>query len=149
MRRFALAACLATLPAVSFALSPLVEIAALIQDRDWQLLAIDGTVVDAGFTASLRIAADGAISGMAPCNSYGAQNTGSLPDFAPGPIRATRRACDRLADEQVYFDTLSIMQSAAIDGLDTLILTGPDGHSMEFVQDRQNSQTICKTCKAD
>ena len=135
MRRLALAACLATLPTIGFALSPLVEIAALIQDRDWQLLAIDGAVVDQGFTASLRVDAEGAISGMAPCNSYGAQNTGDLPDFKPGPIRATRRACDRLADEQVFFDTLSIMEGAAIDGIDTLILTGPDGRSMEFVQD--------------
>jgi heat shock protein HslJ len=146
MRRLALAACLATLPTIGFALSPLVEIAALIQDRDWQLLAIDGAVVDQGFTASLRIGADGVISGMAPCNSYGAKNTASLPEFKPGPIRATRRACDRLADEQVFFDTLSIMEGAAIDGIDTLILTGPDGRSMEFVQDRQ---TACKTCTAD
>ena len=146
MRRFALVTCLATLPTIGFALSPLVDIAALIQDRDWQLLAIDGTVVDQGFTASLRIDTEGAITGKAPCNSYGAHNTGHLPDFKPGPIRATRRACDRLPDEQVFFDTLSIMESAAIDGIETLILTGSDGRSMEFVQDRQS---VCKTCTAD
>lgn len=147
MRRLALAACLLAPPLASLALSPPVDIAPLIQDRDWQLLAIDGAVV--GFSASLRLGSDGAIAGMAPCNSYGAQNTGLLPEFAPGPIRATRRACDQLAQEQVFFDTLSTMQGAAIDGIDTLILTGPDGHSMEFVPNRPDSLSICKTCGAD
>ena len=51
-----------------------------------------------------------------------------------------------MTDEQVFFDTLSIMESAAIDGIETLILTGSDGRSMEFVQDRQS---VCKTCTAD
>ena len=36
MRRFALVTCLATLPTIGFALSPLVDIAALIQDREAQ-----------------------------------------------------------------------------------------------------------------
>ena len=35
--------------------------------RDWQLLAVDGVMVD--FAATLKLEADGAVSGKAPCNS--------------------------------------------------------------------------------
>ncbi|HMS94327.1 MAG TPA: META domain-containing protein, partial [Tabrizicola sp.] len=69
-----------------------------------------------------------------------------LPELTLGRVRATRMACDKLADEQAFFDTLALMQQAAMDGEWNLILTGPDGRNMEFLMARMNSLTICKTC---
>jgi heat shock protein HslJ len=132
--------------AFGLAMTPLASLAEPIQDVDWQLLAIDGLPVDMSATASLRIDATGQISGQAPCNSYGAQNTAELPAFRLGPIRATRMACDKLAEEQVFFDTLALMDSIKMDGDRNLILTGEGGRSLEFVLDRTDGLTTCKTC---
>lgn len=148
MRRLALVACLATLPAASLALTPLVDIAPLIQDRDWQLLAVDGQPLAPGVVASLLIASDGQVSGQAPCNSFSTQNRAVLPEIALGPIMATKMACDQLAAEVDFFDALGRMQVASLDGKDNLILTGADGRSMEFVLDRTNAAITCKTCVA-
>lgn len=113
---------------------------------DWQLLAMDGVVVDSSVTATLRIETDGSVTGKAPCNDYGGKISSVLPEFTLGPVRATRMACDKLAEERAFFDTLALMQRAAMDGERNLIMTGPDGRSMEFVLDRMNSLTTCKTC---
>lgn len=145
MRPLVLALCLAILPSVSPAVTPLDDVAPPIHDRDWQLLAIDGILIDPKASASLRIAADGTVSGKAPCNSYGLKLGAALPEFRPGPIRATRMACDRLAEEQAYFDALSIMETAALQGFETLIMTGPEGRSLEFVAAGAAS-TVCQTC---
>jgi heat shock protein HslJ len=108
---------------------------------DWQLLAIDGALTDTRTT--LRIEDDGTLAGAAPCNRWSAMNTATLPSLKLGPIRATRMACDRLAEEQAFFDALSVMTSLTADGDRNLILTGPDGRSMEFGLDG----AACKTCK--
>lgn len=142
MRRLALAFGLAQ----SLAMTPLASLADSIDAFDWQLLAIDGLRVDASVTASLRIDAEGQVTGKAPCNSYGARNAAALPAFRLGGIRATRMACDKLAEEQVFFDALALMENMELDGDSNLILTGPDGRSMEFVVDRADSLTTCKTC---
>ncbi|CAN1575165.1 HslJ Heat shock protein [Paracoccaceae bacterium] len=138
MRRFVFA--------FALAMSPVASPAEPIQDFEWRLLAIDGLLVDASVTTSLRIDAAGQVTGQASCNSYGAQNGAELPAFSLGPIRATRMACDKLTEEQVYFDALALMETMALDGDRTLILTGPQGRSMEFVLDRLDSLTTCKTC---
>lgn len=140
MRRLTLAVCLAQ----SFAMTPMASHADTIQDLDWQLLAIDGQLVDPAIRTSLRIDAEGKIFGRAPCNSYGAQNSETLPAFKLGPIRATRALCGNMAEERVFLAALAVMEMAALDG--TLILTGPDGRSMEFALDRTAGQTVCKTC---
>ena len=111
---------------------------------DWQLLAIDGIVIDA--EATLRIQEDGSIGGKAPCNRWSVMNRATLPALDIQAIRATRMACDKLAEEQAFFDALALMTAAALDGDHSLILTGADGRSMEFVLDRADSQTVCKTC---
>ncbi len=108
---------------------------------DWQLLAIDGAMTDT--TATLQIGADGSLAGAAPCNRWSAMNSATLPALQLGGIRATRMACDKLADEQAFFDAMSAMTAMALDGDRNLVLTGPDGRSMEFVVER----TVCKTCK--
>ncbi len=134
--RYLLALLLAMIPAMSLAQTP--------AGIDWQLLAIDGVVFPAA--ASLRIEADGSIGGRAPCNTWGTSNRAALPKLELGGIRATRMACDLMAEEQAFFDALAAMTDAAFDGHLTLILTGTDGRSMEFVTDRTGSQPVCKTC---
>ncbi|NJS40457.1 MAG: META domain-containing protein [Rhodobacteraceae bacterium] len=111
---------------------------------DWQLVAIDGVVTD--MRATLRLSDDGTISGQAPCNRWSAMNGETLPALNLAAIRATRMACDRLADEQLFFDTLAAMTRLTPEGSRNLVLTGPDGRSMEFVSDLMNSLTTCKTC---
>ncbi len=121
--------------------------AAAAQDptgTDWQLLAIDGVIFPA--EATLRIDETGGLTGRAPCNRWFARNQSTLPALDLAGIGATRMACDKLAEEQVFFDALSVMTALAMEGYGNLILTGPDGRSMEFVVDRMNSLTTCKTC---
>ncbi|MBL9049263.1 MAG: META domain-containing protein [Tabrizicola sp.] len=115
---------------------------------DWQLLAIDGKVVD--IPATLRIEASGSLSGHAPCNSFGARNLARYPELDLQGIRSTKRACDRLDQEQAFFSALKSMTRAEQTGERNLVLLGPDGRSMEFVVDLMNSLTVCTTCpKAD
>jgi heat shock protein HslJ len=140
MRRLlSLALALALVPALVSAQDQAPKITGI----DWQLLAIDGQMTDA--PATLRVEEDGTLAGAAPCNRWSAMNTATLPTLTLSPIRATRMACDRLADEQVFFDALAAMTAIAADGERNLVLTGPEGRSMEFVIER----TVCKTCKAD
>jgi heat shock protein HslJ len=132
--------------ALALTLIPAMATAQDMTGTDWQLLAIDGAVVGAEVTATFRIEADGTIHGKAPCNSYGSRNSATLPALSLAGIRATRMACARLKEEQLFFDRLSAMTSVAIEGTENLILTGPDGRSLEFVRDRMNGQARCLTC---
>lgn len=111
---------------------------------EWRLLAIDGQIVD--IPATLTMAASGDVSGKAPCNSYGGQNRATLPELNLSALRATRMACDRLADEQTYFNALAAM--TRLDRVDdrTLVLTGPDGRSLEFAPDVPSGPPVCTTC---
>ncbi|WP_103256807.1 META domain-containing protein [Tabrizicola aquatica] len=136
MRKTLLSLAMALLPFPALADDPL--------GRTWELLAVDGVVVD--YAATLKIEADGAVSGKAPCNSWGSRNSATLPALALGPIRATRMACDRLAEEQAFFTALGQMQEVKLIGGRNLVLTGADGQSMEYVIDRMNSLTRCATC---
>ncbi|MDM7933447.1 META domain-containing protein [Tabrizicola sp.] len=132
---------LALLPMMTSAQTPEHPITGI----DWQLLAIDGSLTNA--PASLRIESDGTMSGKAPCNRWSTMNAAFLPELRIEAIRATRMACDKLPEEQVFFDTLSGMTTVQAEGDSNLILTGPVGRSMEFVLDVANSQTVCKTCQ--
>ena len=116
-----------------------------ITGRDWQLLAIDGKLVEAG--ATLRIEADGQILGQAACNSYGSRTTATLPVLALAPIRATRMACPRLEEEQAFLDLLGRVTLASTPDGPSLILTTTDGQSLEFVADRAaDPPPTCRTC---
>lgn len=115
-----------------------------IIDTDWQLLAIDGQFFEANVV--LRIEEGGTVSGTAPCNHWSSTNAATLPTLDLKGIRATRMACDRLADEQAFFDALVTMDRLDLAGPKNLILTGPDGHSMEFSLASISSSPDCKTC---
>ena len=130
--------------AIAATLVPAMTFAQTISGNEWQLLAIDGKIVE--IPASLQIEDDGGIGGKAPCNSWSAMNAGTLPALRLNAIRATRMACDQLADEQVFFAALALMDTVALDGPKNLILTGPEGKSMEFTLASVSSLPECKTC---
>jgi heat shock protein HslJ len=144
LARLAFGLCIA-LSTAAQALTPAISPADVIQDRDWQLLAIDGNQLAAEITTTLRFAPEGGVSGQAPCNSFSSENLANLPEISLGPIKATKMACEALAAEVSFFNALSVMQAAVLEGDQTLILTGPDGHSLEFVADRADNPA-CKTC---
>ncbi len=111
---------------------------------DWELLAIDGRLVN--IPATLTIDSSGRVSGKAPCNRYSGQSTAALPDLKLDRVAATRMACDKLDKEQVFFDALTTMTRLAEMSESSLVLTGPDGRSMEFARGPITSQTRCTTC---
>lgn len=113
----------------------------------WELLAIDGQPTD--IRARLRIDVDNVLAGSAPCNRWSVNNGAPLPNLDLLRIRTTRMACDRLAEEQTFLDAMFAMKTVALDGDNNLILTGPDGRSLEFVPDRTDAQAVCKTCAPD
>lgn len=128
--------------ALALTLLPSMTPAQTLTGIEWQLLAIDGVVTET--RATLLIGEDGSLAGAAPCNRWSSTNAATLPALELRGIRATRMACDKLEEEQAFFDALSMMTSLEPDGERNLVLTGPDGRSMEFVIER----TVCKTCKA-
>ena len=108
---------------------------------DWHLVGLEGQSVD--WTASLRIDGD-KLSGKAPCNSWFAKTSATLPEVSIGPIGATRMACPDLAAETVFFEALSAMQRAELDQ-GHLYLIGPEGRIMEFATDPKEP---CLSCLA-
>ncbi len=138
MRRFLpLAAFLSAFPAMAGAQA--------YTNTYWQLLAIDGVATE--FRATLRIDTDNVLAGAAPCNRWMAHNGPDLPALLLGKIRSTRMACDRMADETVFFDALARMTEVALNGARNLILTGPDGHRMEFIPEGSDpGAEACLTC---
>lgn len=101
---------------------------------DWRLVALDGVVFEAETT--LHVEANGAIHGRAPCNRWSAANRAALPKLDLGAIRSTRMACPQLAEEQAFFTALAGMTDVRLDGAGRMILSNPDGRTMEFVADR-------------
>lgn len=84
----------------------------------WSLAEVDGA--PAGYEATLSLGEDGRISGQAPCNRYFGGVDGTLPDFRPTGMGATRMACDKLEAEQAY---LTLLQ-----GVDRLTWTERELH---------------------
>lgn len=101
---------------------------------DWRLVALDGVVFEAETT--LHIEADGAMHGRAPCNRWSAANRAMLPKLDLGAIRSTRMACPQLAEEQAFFAALVRVTDASLNSTGSLILSNPDGRTLEFIADR-------------
>lgn len=126
-------------------IAPLMAAAQTYADAYWQLLAIDGTRTET--RATLRIDKDNVLAGAAPCNRWSASNGVDLPALALQAMRSTRMACDKLVEERAFFDTLALMTLVAPDGKRNLILSGPDGRTMEFVPDGADpAAETCTTC---
>jgi len=98
-------------------------------DRLWLLAEIDAEPF-AG-TATLTFPQPGEMSGAAPCNSYAASQTAPYPWFAPGPIRATRRACPALAAEGRFLTALAAMTLVEVAG-EVLVLSNDEGEMLVF-----------------
>lgn len=88
----------------------------------WRLVSLNGALPESAVT--LRI--DGArIEGRGPCNRYFAPvQAGGAGLFRPGPVGATKMACDGLAEEARYFDALSRVTRIDRTGVQ-MRLTGP------------------------
>ncbi len=108
---------------------------------EWHLVGIEGSRAPAA--ATIVFAADGKVSGKAPCNRYFGSYSGELPDIALSPLGATRMACDQLEAEAAYFEALQAMTRAEVDQ-DHLFLIGAKGGVLEFSRDPDDG--LCITC---
>lgn len=97
---------------------------------EWRLVDLNGEAVTVPVTIDLS--RPGELAGQAPCNRYAGSYDGPLPDFRPGPLRATRMACENLALESAFLAALGGVTRAETAG-DRLVLTG-DGVRLEFVR---------------
>lgn len=133
MSRLAVAAASPTTLAAAFALTacvpPALGAGPLLRGP-WQLTVLDGANFPA--RATLWFDENGNAGGQAPCNSYIASNSAALPDLALTGITATEMACDALAQEGRFLDTLAAMQTASLQGPDRLLLERSDGRRMMF-----------------
>lgn len=108
---------------------------------EWTLVGIDGSRAPAA--ATIIFAADGKVSGKAPCNRYFGSYSGELPEIALSPLGATKMACDRLETEDAYFAALQGVTNAEVDQ-DHLFLIGAEGRVLEFARDPEDG--TCFTC---
>ncbi|MBN2629465.1 MAG: META domain-containing protein [Rhodobacteraceae bacterium] len=99
---------------------------------EWKLIAIDDKPFPAQATIDLNTS--GKIAGKGPCNRFFGSYEGPLPAFKPGALASTRMACPDMAAEAQMFAALALMTQAEVTGPVTLMLTGPDGRSMQFVR---------------
>lgn len=121
---------------------------ARLQHGEWRVVALDGQALAA--TVTLRLGADGRLSGHAGCNGYTGSYTIEGDRFRPvavastaagtlaiGPLASTRRACAPalMAEEQRFLALLErangVAMAAGSDGGDTLQLLSPPGHRID------------------
>ena len=102
-----------------------------VAEGSYRLISIDNAPFAA--RATISFATPGMVSGNAPCNSYSGPLTAALPQFATSGIMSTEMGCDALADEGVFFASLSAMTRADISPTQ-IVLSNPAGGSMVFVQ---------------
>lgn len=96
---------------------------------EFRLVEIDGTTFAA--EAVIAFARGGMIRGQGPCNAFGAPQTGEWPAFNVDFIRGTKMACPDLDAEQAFFDALTRMERATLDG-SVLTLSNATGERMVF-----------------
>jgi heat shock protein HslJ len=96
----------------------------------WRLVSMNGETVTARVTIDLSV--EGQIAGRAPCNRFAGRYDGPLPAFRPGPMRATKMACDQLALETAFFRALSAVTRAEM--LDEGLVLAGNGVRMVFAQ---------------
>ena len=99
------------------------------EGAEYRLVEVDGAAFPA--RATLRLGANGAVSGEAPCNGFSTRILVPYPWFELGPIAATRRACPELEAETAFFAALSAMTISEASG-PVLILSNTDGGQMVF-----------------
>lgn len=96
-----------------------------VPEGEYRLTRIDGA--RPGYLATLRIGPGDNIGGRGPCNIFSGPLKKPLPDFRPGALMVTRRACPELADEQRFLDRLRDGRSVSFAGGElTLAVKGAD-----------------------
>ena len=115
-------------------LFPLLLAACVTQPKNepyyWKLVSIDGQPF--GVTATLAIEGDRAF-GQAPCNRWTGQvETDPFPEWRIRKVAATMMACDKLAEEQVFFAAMQAMTHQSV-GIGHLELVDQKGREMKFV----------------
>ncbi|WP_380054712.1 META domain-containing protein [Falsihalocynthiibacter sp. SS001] len=98
-------------------------------DVTWSLESLNGTEFPA--TATLTFPNEGEISGKAPCNGFGGEQSAPYPWFKAENIISTQLACADIEAENTFFSALNSMSISEVAG-DTLILSNEDGQEMVF-----------------
>lgn len=111
---------------------------------EWHLIGLDGQAAPGKL--SISFAADGKLSGQAPCNGYFGSYSGQLPALGIGALGATKMACPELAAESALLAALQATQSAEVSE-GHLFLIGAEGLVLEFVRDPATDDT-CLSCLA-
>lgn len=102
-----------------------------IFDIEWVVEAIDGKPAADGVKSTLKIAADGQVSGRGGCNGYGGGATVEEEKISFGDMRATLMACEQAAMDQEgrFFAALKEIEGFRIeDG--RLVLADKDGKEL-------------------
>lgn len=118
---------------------------ARLQHGEWRVTTVDGQPPAAEIT--LRLGADGRLSGQAGCNGYTGSYTIDGDRFQPvavastaagstlavGPLASTRKACAPavMAEEQRFLALLERANGVAMGDGDTLHLLTPPAHRIE------------------
>lgn len=117
---------------------------ARLQHGEWRVTSIDGQPPAAEIT--LRLGADGRLSGQAGCNGYTGSYTVEGDRFQPvavastaagtlavGPLASTRKACTPavMAGEQRFLALLERANGVAMGEGDVLMLLAPPAHRIE------------------
>lgn len=104
----------------------------------WTLSSLNGSPFEA--LATLTFEEPGRITGQAPCNRFGAELPSRYPDFALGPIMATKRACHDLEAEQAFLSTLAEMTRADMSDA-VLTLSSETDRQMVFHRSSDDALT--------
>ncbi len=94
------------------------------------LIEMDDTPFDG--RATIQFPRFGTVSGMAPCNTYGARQTAPYPWFKLTELISTETACEDLVAELRYFNVLTNMTLAEVSG-PNLILSNDAGQRLVFL----------------
>jgi heat shock protein HslJ len=104
----------------------------------WALIALEqgGSALPLiqGTRLTLQFGADGAVGGMAGCNSFGGTYTLNGSTLTLGELRQTLKACDQaiMQQEARYTDALKQAQSFTLEGTQ-LTITSP-GRTLRFTR---------------
>jgi putative lipoprotein len=95
---------------------------------DWLVQEIGGRGVAADLRSSLRLDADGQVSGLAGCNRFAGGFDAAQGKFQFQPLASTMMACPEKAQQQeaLYYAALSKVRSARVEG-GLLILRDAEG----------------------
>ncbi len=80
---------------------------------------------------TLSFAADGAVTGQAPCNQFSGRNSAPYPWFQLTDMAITEMACADLAAESALMEKLITMRQSEVSG-DVLILRAENGTALVF-----------------